>query len=117
MLVEISLPLEGSFCPFEPALSVPYPPVDTVELPETMHQEALDWTWRYANIVHQGDPWIKTGLRSAMVGDVFLVNGEAQAVMMVGFARFEFEREGDVLIIQGQLGFSPVWPSPFRAGA
>jgi hypothetical protein len=65
-------------------------------------QEALHWTWRYANIVQADDPWIKTGLRSAIVGDVFFVNRETHAVMMIGFERFEFQREGDVLILRGQ---------------
>lgn len=35
-----------------------------------------------------------------MVGDVFFVNGEAQAEMMMGFERFEFQREGDVLVFR-----------------
>ncbi len=99
MRVEIFYPPEGTFCLFEPAFNVPYRLVHTVEAPGQTLREALDWTWRYANIVHQGDPWIKTGLRSAMVGDVFVVNGEAHAVMMMGFERFEFQREDNVLIL------------------
>jgi hypothetical protein len=54
------------------------------EVPATTLQEDLDWAWRYANVVQQGNPWIRTGLRSAMVGDVFLVNGETHSVMLMG---------------------------------
>jgi hypothetical protein len=75
--------------------------VQMMDAPAATFQEALDWTWRYANIVHPGGPWIETGLRSAMVSDVFLVNGEAHTVMMMGFERFEFQHEGDVLILHG----------------
>ncbi len=78
-----------------------------VEAPVQTVQEALDWTWRYANIVQQGDPWTRTGLRSEMVGDVFFVNGEAHAVMMMGFERFEFQREGDTLILHGRQTVPP----------
>jgi hypothetical protein len=108
--VEIFFPPEGIWCTFEPAFNVPYRLVHTGEAPVQTVQEALDWAWRYANIVHQGDPWIKTGLRSAMVGDVFLVNGEAHAVMMVGFERCEFQREEDVLILHGQQSRPPIPP-------
>jgi hypothetical protein len=34
-------------------------------------QDALDWMWRHANIVRKGDPWTRSGLRSAMVGDPY----------------------------------------------
>jgi hypothetical protein len=108
MLVEISYPRGSTYCTFEPAFNVPYRLVQPVEVPATTLQEALDWTWRYANIVHQGDPWIKTCLRSAMVGDVFLVNGESLAVMMMGFQRFEFERKGYELIVRGQQSNPPI---------
>ncbi len=101
MRVEIFFPPEGTFGLFEPAFNVPYRLVHTVEAPVSTLQEALDWTWRYANIVQADDPWTRTGLRSAMVGDVFFVNGEAHAVMMMGFERFEFQREGDTLISHG----------------
>jgi hypothetical protein len=52
---------------------VPYRRVHAVAVPEHKPQEALDWTWRYANILHRGYPWIKTGLRSAKVGGVYLI--------------------------------------------
>jgi hypothetical protein len=102
MRVEIFIPPEGMICVFEPAFNVPYRLVHTAEVPAATIQEALDWTWRYAKIVEQNDPWTHSGLRSAMVGDVFLVNGEARAVMRLGFKHFEFQREGDVLILHGQ---------------
>jgi hypothetical protein len=108
MLVEIFFPPEGTFCTFEPAFNVPYRLMHTIEVPATTLEEPLDCTWRDANIVQHGDPWIKTGLRSAMFGDLF-VKGEAHAVMM-GFERFEFQREGDVLILNGQRGFPPIRP-------
>jgi hypothetical protein len=108
MRIEIFFPPEGMFCILEPAFNVPYRLVHAVEGPAQALEEALDWAWRYANIVHQGDPWIKTGLRSAMVGDVFLVNGEAHAVMMMGFERFQFQREGDRLILRGQETMPPI---------
>ena len=104
-----------TFCLFEPAFNVPYRLVHVVEVPATTLVEVLDWTWRYTNIVERGDPWSQIGLRSAMVGDVFLVNGEAHAAMMMGFERFGFQREGDVLILHGQQGFPPIRPSPFHA--
>jgi hypothetical protein len=52
MIVEIFFPSEGGFCTFEPAFSVPYRLVQVVEAPAQALEEALDWTWRYANIVH-----------------------------------------------------------------
>jgi hypothetical protein len=58
---------------------------------------------------------IRNFLRSAMVGDVFLVNSEAHAVMMMGFERFEFQRERDVLILHGQQGFPTIRESPCHA--
>jgi hypothetical protein len=70
--------------------------------------KALDWTWRHANIVQADDPWTGTGLRSAIVGDVFLVNGVAHAVTMAGFERFEFQREGDSLILHGRQVHPPI---------
>ncbi len=62
-------------------------------------QQALGWTWGNANNVRQGDPWVKIGLRSAIVGIVFVVKGEAPAVMLLDFERFEFYREGDALVL------------------
>ncbi len=61
-----------------------------------------------------GDLLVETGLRSAMVGDVHFINSEVHAVMMVGFERFEFRREDDMLIMHGQQGFPPIRPSPFH---
>lgn len=63
MRVEILFPPEGTFCTFEPAFNVPYLLVHAVEVPAQALGEALDWTWRYANAVHQRDPWTRTGLR------------------------------------------------------
>ncbi len=37
-----------------------------------------------------------------MVGDAFVINGEAYAVMMIGFKHFEYHREGDTLVLHGQ---------------
>jgi hypothetical protein len=107
MRFEICWSPRHASCISRTAFRVLYPAVHSAEAPATTLQEALDWTWRFANVVHQGDPWVKTGLRLAMVGDVFLVNGEAHAVMMMGFERFEFQREGDLLISQ-----VPVFPQP-----
>jgi hypothetical protein len=73
MLVEIFLPSEGPFCMFEPTLNVPYRLVHMVEAHATTLQETLDWTRRYANNVQACDPWVKSGLRSSVVGEVFLV--------------------------------------------
>jgi hypothetical protein len=108
MRVEIFYPPEGMMCTFEPAFNVPYRLVHTVEPHAVTIQKALDWTWRYANVVCESDPWTRTGLRSAMVGDVFLINDEAHAVMMAGFAQFEFQREGDSLILHGQQTHLPI---------
>ena len=108
MFVEIFFPPEGMFCTFEPAFNVPYRLVHAVETPAGELEEALDWAWRFANVVQAGDPWIKTGLRSAMVGDVFFVNGEAHAVMIAGFDRFEFQREGEMLTLLGQQTNPPI---------
>jgi hypothetical protein len=108
MQVEIFFPPEGMMCVFEPEFNVPYRLVHAAEAPATTIQAALDWTWRYANIVELNDPWTDTGLRSAMVGDVFFANGEAYAVMMLGFQRFEFQREGDLLILKGRQTHPPI---------
>jgi hypothetical protein len=43
-----------------------------------------------------------------MVGDVFVVNGEAHAMMLMGFERFGFRREGHMLILHGQPTMPPV---------
>ncbi len=109
MRVEIFYPPEGTFCVFEPAFNVPYRQVHSVETPVQTLPEALDWMWRYTNIVQPADPWVKTGLRSAMVGDVFVVNNQAHAVMMLGFERFEFHREGDRLILHRLQTNSPIF--------
>lgn len=103
MRIEIFFPPEGILCLFAPAYDVPYRLVHTVEAPTISIEEALAWMWRYANVVEPNDPWICVGLRSAMVGDVFLVNGEAHAVMMIGFQQFEFEREAGTLTLRGGL--------------
>ncbi len=44
-----------------------------------------------------------------MVGDVFVVNGEAHAVMLMGFERFEVRREGDTLILHGRQNLPPIF--------
>jgi hypothetical protein len=64
MLVEIFFPPEGTSCLFEPDFNVPYRLVQVVEAPVQTLQKALDWTWRFANILQHGDPWIRTGLVS-----------------------------------------------------
>lgn len=102
MFVEIFYPPENVFCLFEPAFDVPYRLVRSVKAPTISVEEALAWTRRHAN-VNANDPWIRTGLRSAMVGDVFLVKRQAYAVMPVGYERFEYQRDGGTLTLRRGL--------------
>lgn len=68
-----------------------------VPVPSEIKQEGtdavLDYVWRETNHV-DGSEWIHDKpLRSSMVGDVYIVNGENWVIMGVGFAKLPIDLE------------------------